>query len=90
MCGAQGEICIVNTFFFNPLACCFLYQVKDLSAPSYIDIAGTLKIEAHVVSKCLYLFTRRIYTVSSSNSNNVIVSVGNSVISDNVKEGKRD
>jgi hypothetical protein len=27
VCGAQGEICGVNTFFFNPLA-------KDLSAPS--------------------------------------------------------
>jgi hypothetical protein len=23
----------VNTFFSNPVACCFLYKAKDLSAP---------------------------------------------------------
>jgi hypothetical protein len=28
----RGEY--VNTFF-NPVACCFLYKAKDLSAPSY-------------------------------------------------------
>jgi hypothetical protein len=34
--GAPGGvgICRVNTFF-NPVACCFLYKAKDLSAPSY-------------------------------------------------------
>jgi hypothetical protein len=26
-------ICRVNTFFFNPAACCFLYKAKDLYAP---------------------------------------------------------
>jgi hypothetical protein len=26
-----GEICKVH--FFNPVACCFLYKAKDLSAP---------------------------------------------------------
>jgi hypothetical protein len=31
VCGAQGGICRVNTFF-NPVACCFLYKAKDLSA----------------------------------------------------------
>jgi hypothetical protein len=30
-----GEICRVN-IFFNPIACCFLYKGKDLSAPSYM------------------------------------------------------
>jgi hypothetical protein len=34
VCGGQGGICKVNTFFFNPVAC-FLYKAKDLSAPSY-------------------------------------------------------
>jgi hypothetical protein len=34
MCGAQGGIYRVNTFF-SPSACCFLYKAKHLSSPSY-------------------------------------------------------
>jgi hypothetical protein len=32
---SSGGICrvLVNTFFFNPVACCFLYKAKDLSPP---------------------------------------------------------
>jgi hypothetical protein len=30
----SGGICGVNTFFFNPVASCFLYKAKDLQAPS--------------------------------------------------------
>jgi hypothetical protein len=33
MCGVQGGICSVNTFCFDPIACCFLYKAKHLSAP---------------------------------------------------------
>jgi hypothetical protein len=36
VCGAQGGICRVNTFF-NPVACSFLYKAEDLSGPaSYV------------------------------------------------------
>jgi hypothetical protein len=31
VCGAQRGY--VNTFFFSPVACCFVYKAKDLSAP---------------------------------------------------------
>jgi hypothetical protein len=30
---SSGGICRVNTFFFDPVASCFLYKAKDLSAP---------------------------------------------------------
>jgi hypothetical protein len=40
VCGAQGGICRVNSFFFNPVACCFLYKAKDLSAPLISPIVG--------------------------------------------------
>jgi hypothetical protein len=30
----RGE-CVEQIHFFNPVACCFLYKAKDLSAPSY-------------------------------------------------------
>jgi hypothetical protein len=33
VCGAQEGICRVNAFFFNPVACWFLYKAKDLSGP---------------------------------------------------------
>jgi hypothetical protein len=36
VCGDQGGICKVNTFF-NPVACCFLYKAKDLSAPLVVN-----------------------------------------------------
>jgi hypothetical protein len=29
----RGGICRVNTFFFNLIACCFVYKAKDFSAP---------------------------------------------------------
>jgi hypothetical protein len=34
VCGAQGGIC--KYIFLSPVASCFLYKAKDLSAPSHI------------------------------------------------------
>jgi hypothetical protein len=33
----RGE-CIEEIHFFNPVACCFLYKAKDLSAPLVCDV----------------------------------------------------
>jgi hypothetical protein len=37
--GAQREYVEHINFFFSPVACCFLYKAKDLSAPSYINFS---------------------------------------------------
>jgi hypothetical protein len=55
MCGAQGGICRVNTFF-NHKSCCFLYKAKDLSAPSlnlghhrYANLLGTYDVTTYKI-----------------------------------------
>jgi hypothetical protein len=46
VCGAQVEICRVKIFFFNPVACCFLYKAKDLSAPLLLSSNLSRRIKA--------------------------------------------
>jgi hypothetical protein len=50
-------ICRVNTFFFNPVACCFLYKPKDLSAPLVKLLCGC-QTWSHTLRGLLRMFEK--------------------------------